>query len=70
MSAAMVKCLYLWFGKEIYVAESDSKGGTLEGAMDGLKRGRKIYVRYPELKRKKPQISRIGVLWQSTWTVG
>ena len=32
---------------EIYVAESDSKGGTWEGAQDGLKKKRKIYVRKP-----------------------
>lgn len=32
---------------EIYIAESDSKGGTWEGAHDGLKKGRRIYVRKP-----------------------
>ncbi|MCD6347639.1 MAG: DNA-processing protein DprA [Bacteroidales bacterium] len=34
--------------REIYVAESDTKGGTWEGVRDGLKRGRRIYVRVPE----------------------
>ncbi len=33
--------------KEIYVAESSDKGGTWSGVMDGLRKGRKIYVRYP-----------------------
>lgn len=33
---------------EIYVAESSDKGGTWSGVIDGLKRGRKIYVRNPE----------------------
>jgi len=32
---------------EIYVAESSDKGGTWSGAMDGLKKGRKIFVRKP-----------------------
>lgn len=32
----------------IYVAESGDKGGTYAGAVNGLKRGRTIYVRYPE----------------------
>lgn len=30
---------------EIYVAESSEKGGTWSGAIDGLKKGRNIYVR-------------------------
>lgn len=31
---------------EIYVAESSEKGGTWSGAIDGLKKGRNIYVRH------------------------
>ena len=47
--------------KEIYVAESkpsknrqgtETKGGTWTGAMDGLKKGRIVYVRKPELSEK------------------
>jgi predicted Rossmann fold nucleotide-binding protein DprA/Smf involved in DNA uptake len=47
--------------KEIYVAESKSsknrqgvetKGGTWAGAMDGLKKGRTVYVRKPEPSEK------------------
>lgn len=33
---------------EIYVAESDEKGGTWSGVIDGLRKGRKIFVRSPE----------------------
>ncbi len=33
---------------EIYVAESEEKGGTWSGVIDGLKKGRKIFVRLPE----------------------
>ncbi|MCD4681034.1 MAG: DNA-processing protein DprA [Bacteroidales bacterium] len=37
---------------QIYVAESNSSGGTWEGALDGLKRDRKIFVRKPESHEK------------------
>ncbi|MBK8489221.1 MAG: DNA-protecting protein DprA [Bacteroidetes bacterium] len=37
---------------EIYVAESSEKGGTWSGVVDGLRRGRKIYVRKPEPNEK------------------
>jgi predicted Rossmann fold nucleotide-binding protein DprA/Smf involved in DNA uptake len=37
---------------EIYVAESSDNGGTWEGVKDGLKKGRKIYVRKPEISEK------------------
>jgi len=33
---------------EIYVAESSEKGGTWAGVVDGLRKGRKIYVRQTE----------------------
>lgn len=46
---AMARNAYIYgLAKEIFVAESDSKGGTWEGALHGLKRQRKIYVRIPE----------------------
>jgi predicted Rossmann fold nucleotide-binding protein DprA/Smf involved in DNA uptake len=47
--------------KEIYVAESkpsknrqgqETKGGTYSGVMDGLKKGRTIYVRKPDVPEK------------------
>lgn len=54
---AMARNAYIYgLAKEIYVAESDSKGGTWEGAMDGLKRQRKIYVRYPESNEKNANL--------------
>lgn len=34
--------------EDIYVAESDSKGGTFSGVVDGLRKGRTIFVRQPE----------------------
>ena len=34
--------------KEIFVAQSSEKGGTWEGVMNGLKKGRTIYVRIPD----------------------
>lgn len=37
---------------EIYVAESSEKGGTWSGVIDGLRKGRKIYVRKPEHAEK------------------
>lgn len=33
---------------EIYAAQSDSKGGTWSGVIEGLKNGRQIYVRVPQ----------------------
>lgn len=45
---AMARNVFIYgLAKEIFVAESDSKGGTWEGAMDGLNRHRKIFVRNP-----------------------
>jgi predicted Rossmann fold nucleotide-binding protein DprA/Smf involved in DNA uptake len=50
---AMARNAYIYgLAKEIYVAESESKGGTWEGVLDGLKRRRKIYVRIPGPKEK------------------
>lgn len=34
--------------KDIYVAESSDSGGTWAGVKDGLRKGRKIYIRYPK----------------------
>lgn len=50
---AMARNAYIYgLADEIYVAESDSKGGTWEGVMDGLKRHRQIYVRIPRQQEK------------------
>ena len=37
---------------EIYVAESSEKGGTWSGVMDGLRKGRTIYVKKPNPREK------------------
>ncbi|SDA96039.1 Predicted Rossmann fold nucleotide-binding protein DprA/Smf involved in DNA uptake [Algoriphagus alkaliphilus] len=59
---AMARNAYIYgLAKEIYVAESDSKGGTWEGAMDGLKRKRSVYVRFPEKKEKNANLSLINL---------
>ena len=50
---AMARNSYIYgLAKEIYVAETDSKGGTWEGAVDGLKKNRKVYVRKPASDEK------------------
>ncbi len=57
---AMARNAYIYgLAKEIYVAESDSKGGTWEGAMDGLKRKRNVYVRLPDPKEKNANMKLI-----------
>jgi len=46
---AMGRNVYIYgLAEEIYVAESNSKGGTWSGAIDGLRKGRKVYVRKPD----------------------
>lgn len=46
---AMGRNVYIYgLAKKIYVAESNSNGGTWAGVIDGLKKGRKIFVRKPE----------------------
>ena len=57
---AMARNAYIYgLAKEIFVAESDNNGGTWEGAMNGLKRHRKIYVRVPEPKEKNANLKLI-----------
>ncbi len=54
---AMARNVYIYgLANEIYVAESDAKGGTWEGAMEGLKRHRSIYVRLPQPKEKNANL--------------
>lgn len=54
---AMARNVYIYgLAKEIYVAESDQKGGTWEGALNGLKRERKVYVRFPEENEKNANL--------------
>lgn len=42
--------------REIYVAQSDDKGGTWSGVIDGLRKGRPIHVRYPERGEKNANL--------------
>jgi len=50
---AMNRNTYIYgLAKTIYVAESDLKGGTWNGVLDGLKKGRKIFIRKPEPDEK------------------
>lgn len=44
---------------EIYTAQSDSKGGTWSGVLDGLRRGRTIYVRKPSSEEKNANMTLI-----------
>tara|TARA_Y100001970_G_scaffold289332_1_gene419359 strand:+ start:1900 stop:3000 length:1101 start_codon:yes stop_codon:yes gene_type:complete len=47
---AMGRNKYIYgLASKIYVAESDDKGGTWSGAIDGIKRGRDINVRLPDV---------------------
>jgi predicted Rossmann fold nucleotide-binding protein DprA/Smf involved in DNA uptake len=41
---------------EIYVAESNEKGGTWSGVVDGLRKGRKIFVRKPGQNEKNANL--------------
>lgn len=43
----------------IYVAQSDDKGGTWSGVMDGLRKKRAIYVRWPETGEKNANMQLI-----------
>ncbi len=50
---AMGRNIYIYgLADKIYVAETDLKGGTWTGVMDGLKKDRTIYVREPESDEK------------------
>lgn len=50
---AMGRNVYIYgLAEKIYVAESDSKGGTWTGALDGLRKQREVYVRAPEPNEK------------------
>ena len=41
---------------EIFVAQSDDKGGTWSGVIDGLRKNRPIYVRFPEKNEKNANL--------------
>ena len=49
----MGRNVYIYgLAEKIYVAESNFEGGTWSGVIDGLKKGRIIYVRKPEASEK------------------
>lgn len=59
---AMARNTYIYgLAKEIYVAESEENGGTWQGAIDGLKRGRTVFVRYPDPKEKNANLKLIDL---------
>lgn len=47
--------------EKIYVAQSDSKGGTYSGVQDGLRKGRTIFVRKPGEEEKNANNLLIGM---------
>lgn len=54
---AMARNPYIYgLGEQIYVAESGTKGGTWSGAIDGLRKGREVFVRNPEKTEKNGNI--------------
>lgn len=58
---AMARNPYIYgLGEEIYVAESGTKGGTWSGAIDGLRKERKVFVRNPEKTEKNGNIHLIN----------
>lgn len=52
---AMARNRYIYgLAKEIYVAQTNTSGGTWSGAIDGIKRQRDVFVYYPEHNTKSP----------------
>ncbi len=46
---AMARNRYIYgLAKEIYVAQTNRSGGTWAGAIDGIKKGRDVYIYYPD----------------------
>jgi predicted Rossmann fold nucleotide-binding protein DprA/Smf involved in DNA uptake len=45
--------------KHVYVAESGSEGGTWSGVVDGLRKGRTIYVRKPKFGEQNANLELI-----------
>ena len=46
---------------EIFAAQSDEKGGTWSGVTEGLKKGRKVFVRKPEKNEKCANMTLIAM---------
>lgn len=59
---AMARNVYIYgLAGEIYVAESEEKGGTWQGATNGLKRSRTVYIRRPEPHEKNANLKLISL---------
>lgn len=59
---AMARNVYIYgLAREIYVAESEEKGGTWQGATNGLKRNRTVYIRRPEPHEKNANLKLISL---------
>ncbi len=59
---AMARNVYIYgLAREIYVAESEEKGGTWQGATNGLKRNRTVYIRHPEPHEKNANLKLISL---------
>lgn len=53
---AMARNRYIYgLAKEIYVAQTNSSGGTWSGAVDGLKKNRDVFVYYPKHNEKSAE---------------
>lgn len=52
---AMARNRYIYgLAKEIYVAQTSNSGGTWAGATDGLKKGRNVFIYYPNNDKHSP----------------
>lgn len=59
---AMARNTYIYgIAEEIYVAQSNTSGGTWEGALNGIKRDLPVCVRYPDISEKKRE-GNIGLI--------
>lgn len=57
---AMGRNPYIYgLAKHVYVAESGSEGGTWSGVVDGLRKGRTIYVRKPKFEEQNANLELI-----------
>lgn len=57
---AMGRNRYIYgLAEEIYVAETNDSGGTWEGAINGLKNSRKVYILYPNKNDKNANLQLI-----------
>lgn len=58
-SAMARNAIIYGLAREIFVAQSDDKGGTWSGAVDGLRKEREIFVRFPDPVEKNANLKLI-----------